>query len=310
MKTNPLITSLLLFLLATSSIFCQEIIPLYEGKIPNRLEKEAKEIQEEDGILKISNVQKPTLEAYYPAKRYANGKAVIICPGGGYHILAYDWEGTDIAKWYNSKGYAAFVLKYRLPIANTVINKNEVPLQDAKRAIQIVRKNAVAWGLKEDGIGVMGFSAGGHLASTLGTHFNQDTKIPNDPYKDISARPDFMVLVYPVITMKDSSTHSGSKNALLGENPSEELIKRYSNELQVTPDTPPTFLVHSQDDIGVSVENSLLFYKALKEKNVPSEMHLYPKGGHGFGLALSNDHLKTWPDRLFEWLEFLEVENQ
>lgn len=284
----------------------QKIIPLYEEIIPNSTNTKEKEKQEKNEILWITNVQTPTLEAYFPSKRNTNGKAVIICPGGGYHGLAYDWEGTEIAQWFNTKGIIAFVLKYRLPVANNVTNKSEVPLQDAIRAIQIVRKNATSWNLNEDKIGVMGFSAGGHLASTLGTHYNTNTKIPNDPYKNINARPDYMILLYPVITMKEKYTHMGSRKALIGENPSEEIIEKYSNELQVTSETPPTFIVHSADDGGVPIENSLDFYKALKENNVPSEMHLYPTGGHGFGLGLENEHLKNWTDRLNEWLIFLD----
>ncbi|WP_417444365.1 alpha/beta hydrolase [Joostella sp.] len=291
---------------------CQDkIIHLYEGEIPNSISNDKeKEKIEISNIKRISNVQTPTLETFFPSKRNNNGKSVVICPGGGYGILAYDWEGTEIAQWFNSKGYTAFVLKYRLPIAKTVTNKNEVPLQDAKRAIQIVRKNASLWGLDENNIGIMGFSAGGHLASTLGTHFNIDTNIKDDSYKSVSARPDFMILMYPVVTMKEKYTHMGSRNALLGKNPSEEKITFYSNELQVTADTPPTFIVHSTDDNAVPVENSLLFYKALKENNVPVEIHLYPTGGHGFGLALEYPHLKAWPKLLDEWLQFIDKDKK
>ncbi|WP_342155695.1 alpha/beta hydrolase [Joostella sp. CR20] len=284
----------------------EKIIPLYEAETPNSIPSEEKEIHDQSEILRISNVQNPTLEAFLPSKRNANGRSVIILPGGGYQRLAYDWEGTEIAQWFNSKGVTAFVLKYRLPVGSGVINKTEVPLQDAIRAVQIIRKNATEWGLNSDEIGVMGFSAGGHLASTLGTHFNTDTKIPNDPYKTISARPDFLILMYPVVTMNERYTHMGSRISLLGENPSEALVKEYSNELQVTPQTPPTFIVHSADDGAVPVENSLDFYRALKENKVPAEMHLYPIGGHGFGLGLEHPHLKTWPDRLAEWLLFLD----
>ncbi|QLE03147.1 alpha/beta hydrolase [Galbibacter sp. BG1] len=301
------------FRLLAISAFCSfctfsqdKIIPLYDGKIPNSTGISEKEIHTDNGLLEISNVQEPTLETFLPSKQNANGKAVIICPGGGYHYLAYHYAGTNFAKWFNSKGYTAFVLKYRLPIANTVKNKAEVPLQDAKRAIQVIRKNADKWNLNPESIGIMGLSAGGHVASTLATHFNSDTGIPKDPYKDISARPDFLILAFPVITMDKKYTHMGSRKALLGESPSEEKIKLYSNELQVTSETPPTFLVHCEDDKAVPVENSLLFYRGLTKHGVSAEMHLYPKGGHGFGLALNNKHLQSWTDRLYNWLDFID----
>ncbi|MDG3583394.1 alpha/beta hydrolase [Galbibacter pacificus] len=303
--TNQLsrIITIIVICLTSSFVSAQnKSIPLYQGKIPNSTGAPEEEIRENNNILLISNVQKPALEVFTPPKRNRNGKAVIICPGGGYHYLAYDWEGTEIAKWFNSKGITAFVLKYRLPIAKTVTNKSEVPLSDAIQAIKMVRKNAETWNINPNDIGIMGFSAGGHLASTLGTHYNMDYNIKNDPYKDISARPDFMILIYPVITMEATYTHRGSREALLGKQPTDEIIDLYSNEKQITKNTPPTFLLHCEDDDVVPVENSLLFYKALKENNVPAEMHLYPKGGHGFGLASNNAHLQTWTQRLYEWL--------
>ncbi|MDZ7720207.1 MAG: alpha/beta hydrolase [Balneolaceae bacterium] len=190
----------------------------------------------------LNRFRTPTLEIYLPAKDQAQQvRAVVILPGGGYRGLAYDWEGTDFAKWFNSKGIAAFVLKYRLPISDSVVEPNEAPLQDAKRALRTVRANAEKWNLSKDEIGVMGFSAGGHLASTLGTHYNHEDSVASDSINTLSARPDFMILIYPVITMKEPYTHHGSRNNLLGENPSDEMVEYYSNEAQVTEDTPPHF---------------------------------------------------------------------
>lgn len=297
---------LFLFLIMCSTAFSQHVMPLWPDEIPNSKETDVSEIHEYDDILRIQQVQTPTLEIYLPAKKHSTGRGVVICPGGGYTLLAYDWEGTDIAKWFNSKGIAAFVLKYRLPISDSVVIPNEAPLQDAKRAIRTVRANAEKWNVNSDDIGVMGFSAGGHLASTLGTHFNSDDNFEKDDIDNLRARPDFMILVYPVITMKEPFTHQGSKNNLLGKNPDEKMVEYYSNETQVTKETPPTFLVHATDDGAVPVENSLMFYNALKETGHLPEMHIYPKGGHGFALALGKEHLQGWTERLYEWMESLD----
>lgn len=290
-----------------SSCFGQnETVPLWPVNIPNRQPSDEKETRRNEDIFWIGNVQEPNLAIYLPAKRHANGMAVVICPGGGYNGLAYDWEGTDVAKWLNSKGIAGFVLKYRLPKSKSLIVGNEAPLQDAQRALRLVRANAKKWNINPDKIGIMGFSAGGHLASTLGTHFNSENSFKPDSIDLLSARPDFMALIYPVITFQEPYLHRGSRNALIGETATRELTAYYSNELQVTKDTPPTFLVHSTDDGGVPVENTLLFYQALKKENIYSEMHIYPKGGHGYSLALGQGRLQTWPDRLYEWLLSLE----
>ena len=280
-----------------------EIIPLWEkGEIPNSQISKEKETEPEREIRWIEKVQNPTLAVFLPTKRNRTGKAVIICPGGGYHGLAYDWEGTDIAKWYNAKGITAFVLKYRLPNSKSVMVSNEAPLQDAQRAIRLVRYHAKKWGIHTNEIGIMGFSAGGHLASTLGTQFASPNNFKESKIDQISARPDFMILAYPVVTMKEKYTHKGSRNSLLGINPSEQLIHKYSNEEQVTKDTPPTFIVHSGDDTAVPVENSLQFYKALKDVGIQTEIHIYPYGGHGYALATGKGRLSNWSDRLYEWL--------
>ncbi|WP_111308122.1 alpha/beta hydrolase [Confluentibacter sediminis] len=282
-----------------------EMIPLWDGNVPNSVISDEVEMIRRGDVLYVSLVQTPTLEVHLPTKRHATGRSVIICPGGGYVNLVYDWEGTDIAKWFNSKGIAAFVLKSRLPNSKSIKVSYEAPLQDAQRAMRIVRSQADKWGIDPNKIGIMGFSAGGHLASTLGTQFSKPNNFKESAIDTVSARPDFMVLIYPVITMKSDYTHGGSRNSLLGNNPSNDLVNQYSNELQVTENTPPTFLVHSEDDGAVPVENSLQLYKALKDKGIKTEMHLYPYGGHGYSLALGKGHLETWTDRLYDWLKSL-----
>jgi len=294
---------LFIFLLFFNQSFGQTILPLWPDQIPNQNKTNEKEIKKNGDILSVFNVQTPTLEFFLPTKKTATGKAVIICPGGGYSFLAYDWEGTDIAKWFNAQGIAAFVLKYRLPISSSLIKPDIAPLQDAQRAIRLVRKNAKRWNIDPNQIGVMGFSAGGHLASTLGTHFNDDLLgKSNDTINSLSARPDFMILIYPVISFNELNTHKGSKINLIGENAPQSVVDHYSNELQVNEKTPPTFLLHSTDDAVVPVANSLLFYQALEKKGIDVEMHIYPKGGHGYGLGIGLGHLQQWPSLLNNWL--------
>ncbi|MEX0316166.1 MAG: alpha/beta hydrolase [Allomuricauda sp.] len=282
------------------------IISLWPNGVPNQRKSQEAESQNKDDILWIENVQNPTLEVFLPAKRNSTGKAIVVCPGGGYQGLAYDWEGTDIARWLNSKGIAAFVLKYRLTGSKSIIERSEAPLQDAQRAIRIVRQHSKKWNINTNQIGIIGFSAGGHLASSLATQYDSNPLFEYDEMDAISARPDFAILVYPVVTMKTPHTHMGSRNNLLGNNPDKLIINRFSNELQVTENTPTTFIIHATDDEAVPVENSILFYKSLKEKNVSAEMHIYPQGGHGFSLALDKGYLQTWTDRLFDWLNSLK----
>ena len=278
-------------------------LDLYEGEIPNSKPTTETEKWDTTDIVRVSKVIKPAVEVYLPSKKNATGQAVVICPGGGYWILAYDWEGTDIAKWFNSRGIAAIVLKYRLPTSNGNQVPHLSPLMDAQRAIRTTRHNAENWNINPDQIGIMGFSAGGHLASTAGTHFDPGDPGAIDPVDRLSSRPDFMILVYPVVTFSHEFMHSGSMKALLGEDPSDELIREYSNELHITGDTPPTFLIHASDDKGVPVKNSIIFYEALIKNNVPAELHIYPEGGHGFSLAIGKPHLENWPERCMEWLE-------
>lgn len=294
---------LLLMLIVVGNTTAQDtIIPLWpKDKIPNQIKSLEKELHEQNEILRISKVQVPTVEVYLPSKRDATGEAVLIFPGGGYGILAYDWEGTDIAKFLNSKGIAGIVVKYRLPSDVSQKDKKNVPLIDAQRAIRLVRSNVEEFNLKSDKIGIIGFSAGGHLASTLGTHFNEKVYKAVDAIDKESARPDFMALGYPVISFEEM-THQGSKKNLIGESPTRDLVDYFSNEKQVTESTPPTFLLHATDDTVVPVENSLLFYKAVKDKGISATMHIYPKGGHGFGLGLHDEHLKDWGERMIDWI--------
>lgn len=238
----------------------------------------------------------PTLTPYLPQKEKATGAAVIVCPGGGYTHLA-DHEGAPVAEWLSSLGVTAFVLKYRVGPRY----HHPAPLQDAARAIRIVRSRAGEWGLDPGRIGILGFSAGGHLASTAGTHFDSGKADASDAVERVNSRPNLMILIYPVITMREN-THSGSKKNLLGDTPSAELVALLSNDEQVTKDTPPTFLVHTQTDTAVPVENSLLFVTALRRAAVPFEFHLYERGPHGFGLGAKDPILASWPGRCADWL--------
>ena len=297
---------LLLIMITTvlhANVFSQKTIPLYKGDIPNAKKNNDEETGQyiEDSVYNISKISRPTLTIYLPPKEKANGTAVIVCPGGGYWVVSAHHEGVDVAKRFNEMGIAAFVLKYRLPDEKYMTNKEIVPLQDAQRAILIVRSNAKKFHINKDRIGILGFSAGAHLAATAGTHF-QTSYISNK--KKINLRPDFMILVYPVLSFTDSIGHIGSRDRLIGKNPSKEKIKEYSNELQVTPLTPPTFLVHAKDDNAVPVKNSLAFAAALKKNNVPVEIYLYEKGGHGFGMNNKTSKVK-WMDLVEEWIKKL-----
>jgi acetyl esterase/lipase len=286
-------------LFVTLHLMAQETIPLYPGAIPNSIPYQMKELMiVDDGIFRgYYNISQPTLAIYLPDQKIATGAAVIICPGGGYGMESYFLEGTEIAKAFVCRGIAAFILKYRLPSDSIMNDKAIGPLQDAQQAVKTVRQRAVEWKLDSKKIGIMGFSAGGHLASTAGTHFDR-SYIPND--ENINLRPDFMILIYPVISMDDEITHIGSRTNLLGKDPKADRIALFSNELQVDSNTPPTWLTHTGDDTIVPVENSIRFYKELVRNKVPAEMHLYPKGNHGFVLKLpTND----WMQPLFGWME-------
>lgn len=282
-------------------LLAQTEMLLYSGAIPNSKpapNKESALIR--DNVTRISKVSIPTLTIYKPAN--SNGMSVIICPGGGYSILAFDKEGTRVAEEMNKWGITAFVLKYRLPDDTTNIDRSIAPLMDAQQAIRLVRSRAIELGLKKDKIGIMGFSAGGHLASTAATHFSRKADATNND--TTSVRPDFAILIYPVISFDSTITHKGSRNNLVGATASAEKIKQFSNELQVTAKTPPSFLVHAGDDATVPVANSIRYYQACIQYKVPAEMHLYPKGGHGFGMY-NKTTADNWMDRLKNWLTTL-----
>jgi len=283
------------------------LLPLWAGTPPNSQPAGRPfERVQEGSILWIRHVQTPSIEVRLPARGNANGQAVVVCPGGGYGGLAYDWEGTDFAGWLNSRGIAAIILSYRLPVDGDVAHQKWlIPLLDAQRAIRLTRAHAADWGINPAKVGIMGFSAGGHLASTAGTHFDAGDPNAADPVDRFGSRPDFMILVYPVISMLKENTHGGSRLNLLGENPSDELVRHYSSELQVTATTPPTFLVHAGDDGAVPVSNSLLFYNALIAHQVPAELHLYPQGGHGFSFGLKKGRLQDWTQLCARWLSEL-----
>jgi acetyl esterase/lipase len=302
LKTLIIMKIFLPFLLSLFSFttMAQQVLPLYTT-IPNsKTDPSVKEKSEatKEGILRISEVVEPTLTVFLPAKGKGNGTAVVICPGGGYWIVAAGHEGYDVAKEFAAVGIAAFVLKYRLPDSRIQINPEIAPLQDAQRAIQLVRERAKEWSINPQQVGIMGFSAGGHLASTVGTKFNQPV-IENKA--GVNLRPDFMILIYPVISSDALIAHKGSFEKLLGKDASSEKLLLYSNEKQVTAQTPPTFLVHASDDNGVSGLNSTAFYEALLKNKVPAELHLYQNGGHGFGMK--NPTTKdAWMDRLMNWM--------
>lgn len=290
---------LLLALVPSTAIQAQQSFPLYPDKIPNSIPSPDKERSEKDGVLRIFNVSRPTLTAFLPPPEKANGTAVIICPGGGYTILASEHEGTDVARAFNEIGVTAFVLKYRLPDDSIMVNKTIGPLQDAQQAISRIRQEAPKWKIKADRIGILGFSAGGHLAATAGTHFAHPVLPGATP---AGVRPDFMVLIYPVVNFTGTLGHTGSYNRLMGKDPSPALAEEYSPDLQVSAQTPPTFLVHASDDNGVKPANSISMYQALLEHGVQAELHIYQRGGHGFGLKVGNAD-ENWMERCRNWMK-------
>ena len=273
------------FILFAGQVKAQEEIQIYKNS-----PKESNGIKEPESKDKndfVKNISIARMYAYIVPEKDATGSAVLICPGGGYSGVSVKKEGEEIAKWFNDLGVTAFVLYYRMPNGH-----DNIPLIDAQTALKIIHKRAKEWNLDQNKIGIMGFSAGGHLASTVGTHFK--TKVQ---------RPDFMILAYPVVTMNKDLTHAGSRNNLLGKNPSEELVKLYSNELQVTKTTPTTFIVHAIDDKTVPIANSEQLLKALQDLNVPAELHKFDVGGHGFGMRKRGIPVDNWPDLLKNWLK-------
>ncbi|QNK62540.1 alpha/beta hydrolase [Pedobacter sp. PAMC26386] len=292
---------LVMGIIGLNAVQAQEIMKLYHGKIPGAKVAPAS-YKEKETIVKgkvfgLSKVTDPSLSLYRADPLKANGTAVIICPGGGYAFLATDHEGEEVARRFTKLGITAFVLKYRLPSDTIMVDRAFGPLQDAQQAIYLVRKNAAAWNINPAKIGIMGFSAGGHLASSLAVHYG-DSKIKNP--EGLSLRPDFAVLIYPVISFT-ASPHTGSVKNLIGRNASQAQKDYFSNELHVNSQTPISFLVHANDDDTVPVENTILFNQAMVKNNVPVETHLYQAGGHGYGM-----HNKTTSDewflRLQEWM--------
>lgn len=295
-----ILLSLALSLSFMQPVVAQETLPLYPKQIPNSKPAPNAEKTEtrDNGMVIVSGISVPELLVFKPAKPSPSRTAIIICPGGGYHINAIKHEGLDIARELNRWGITAFVLKYRIPSDATMIDKEIGPLQDVQQAIRTVRENATRWGIDPSNVGIMGFSAGGHLASTAATHFRKAV-LPDATGANL--RPDFVILGYPVISFTDSIGHLGSRNNLLGKSPSDEKITAYSNELQVTADTPPTFLFHAADDKGVLPANSIVFFQRLLKHGVPAELHIYERGGHGFGMDNPTTEEK-WMESLQNWL--------
>jgi acetyl esterase/lipase len=271
-----------------------QIITLWPEGVPNAQPNGGVEREVDE---RVYNVQNPTLTAFPAPKETANGTAIIVCPGGGYVRLAIAKEGTGLAKMLNDLGVSVFVLKYRMAEYG-----QPAPLQDVLRAVRMLRSRASELGINPDRIGVMGSSAGGHLAASAATLFDAPEGKTGAELDKVSARPTFASLLYPVITMKDPYVHAGSRKSLLGEKPSQELLDRWSLEQQVTAQTPPTFLIHTGEDTSVPLENSLMFFQALRRAKVDAEMHLFEKGPHGFGTAKGLGPTSEWPKRWEEWL--------
>lgn len=292
-----------LILLNISSFAQPDTLLLWPEGVPNQYETAVGEklrvAADSVTITHVSEVTSPTL-IVYPAKNVAQGqksKAVIICPGGGYTNLSIEKEGHKVAQYLSENGITGIILKYRLPLDKYQPQKQLAPIQDARQAIRMVRANAESWGIDSEKIGIMGFSAGGHLAATASTR---------RPYFDVEGenlRPDFSILIYPVISMKIGLTHLGSHNNLLGKNASDELVNEFSNELQVSEQTPPTFLVHALDDRAVPVDNTLQYLQKLRDNKIQCEAHLLKKGGHGFGM--NHGYTDEWPTLMIRWINDL-----
>jgi acetyl esterase/lipase len=304
MKTRNLLTVIIIAIISVlNSNAQQKTMDLWPQGIPGLVFTDSyieKSTTSEGLITRFEKTTNPMIYIFLPPREKATGTAVLICPGGGYAALAFGHEGNAIASWLNDNGIAGIILKYRLPSDLIMKDKSIGPLQDAQEAMRIIRRNAVAWNIDPKKVGVIGFSAGGHLASTLSTHYADKVY---DVADTISARPDFSLLIYPVITMDSSFTHAGSRKNLIGDKPSDEAIKSFSNELQVNEKTPPAFMVHSADDQTVPVKNSIVYYEQLVKYKIPSELHIFQKGGHGYGLGGSKDTQSAWPGLCINWLK-------
>ncbi len=297
MKRAALIFVLLLVIASEAS--GAEFIALWpDGKMPNSKGMKLEEVIVND---RITQVARPGIYAFFPAREEKSDCAVLICPGGGYHRVTYDLGGFQLAKWFNTMGVSAFVLVYRLPNSPDLVERDKGPLQDAQRAMRLIRSRASEWGINPEKTGVMGTSSGGHLASTLGTHCEDVSSVGDSP-DQMSFRPDFMILVSPVISM-GAYAHTGSRDNLLGDGPSEELIKKYSNELQVTSAAPVSFIVHAFDDDVVDKRNSIMFFQALVENNVSASLHIFPQGRHKVGVCGNPGSTALWMSLCEMWLK-------
>ncbi len=308
---NTLTALIMIFTMAFSTLKAQqETIKLWPDGVPGAIENSSyteEAVEGKDGITRVFRTKDPELIVFPAPKDIATGTAIIICPGGGYHITAIDHERTKVAQWLNKIGITAFVLKYRLPSDKIMENKSIGPLQDAQSAMRIVRQDAKKWNIKADRIGIMGFSAGGRLASTLSTHYLENVY----PVKTkVIAKPDFSILLYPVISMDPQVTHMGSRTYLLGKNPTKELEQHFSNELTVDKETPMAFIALAGDDKAVPVMNSISYFLALKKYDIPAEMHIYEKGGHGFGLKKIDSTTSFWTEDCEHWLRMHKLIKQ
>lgn len=279
-----------------------EMIPIWPEGIPCENSLKMEVVEDERIGRRISKVHEPAIEVYLPAESNRNGTGVVICPGGGYAILAWDWEGIEMAKWLNSLGISAFVLRYRLPQWETNACKDKVALMDGKRAMRYVRSKAKEWKLDPKKIGIMGFSAGGHLASSVSTHFDMGDAKSENPIETVSDRPDFSILIYPVITMDTTYTHMRSRKNLLGASPTKKRASYYANEAQISTQTPPAILIHANDDKGVVPENSIKYYLGLREHGISAALHIFESGGHGFSFAEDKGTVAKWPELCEGWL--------
>lgn len=298
MKRNWI--ALMLTVMSVASFAQDKIIKVWPNGAPN--DNGMKEPEEKYDGVRVRNVSEAEMYLFLPEKEKNTSAAVVICPGGGYMIEAMDHEGYEMAKWLAERGVAGIVLKYRLPYGH-----HEIPSGDARQAMRLVRMNAREWGIDPDKIGIAGSSAGGHLASTVGTRFDKGIQNSSCPIDQFSCRPDFMLLLYPVITFSEEFGHMGSRKNLIGEGNDWQLVKEYSNELHVTPETPPTFFVLADDDSGVPPHNSVEFYLALKENKVPAEMHIFSQGGHGFGMNKKNLPVDQWPELFYNWMKAQKI---
>ena len=291
------------FALVAGTLYGQQFIPIWEhNRMPNTRGLEL-EYQEKDQ--RITQVSSPGIYAFFPSQDENNGSAVLICPSGGYQKLTYDLGGFQLAKWFNTLGMNAFVLIYRLPNSPDLIEREKGPIQDAQRAMKIIKAHAYKWGIDTTRVGIMGSSAGGHLASILGTH-TDDFSLTGDTMDRYSFKPGFMILVSPVISM-DKYTHIGSRNNLLGESPSIEMITLYSNELHVNGDMPPTFVVHAQNDQTVSPMNSILFFQAITAEGAKGCLHIFPQGDHSIGLRNNPGSTDEWTVLCEKWLSEMYI---